>query len=53
MTFFLKGFRQKITFGRDPDPDEPLKWIPHVNPFRYATDAAYPTEGLRKAGLMA
>ncbi|GMV14414.1 MAG: hypothetical protein AMXMBFR56_26380 [Polyangiaceae bacterium] len=48
---FLGIFQQKITFGRVPDPDEPLAYLLHVNPFARPEDAAYMADGLRKAGL--
>lgn len=50
---FLSDFRDRITFGRDPEPGEPLRWILHVNPFRREEDAALLARGLRAAGLAA
>lgn len=48
---FLRVFRRKITFGRAPDPDEPVRWVLHVNPMRRPEDRAYLLEGLDRAGL--
>jgi TolB-like protein len=48
---FLADFTEKITFGRTPEPGEPLRWILHVNPFRHEEDAEYLAESLRWAGL--
>lgn len=48
---FLADFTDKITFGRRPDPGEPLRWIQHVNPFRDAERLAVLGGGLRLAGL--
>ncbi len=50
---FLADFTEKITFGRAPDPGEPLRWTLHVNPFRSQEDADYLVESLRLAGLPA
>jgi tetratricopeptide (TPR) repeat protein len=50
---FLADFEEKITFGRAPEPGEPLRWVMHVNPFRREDDAEYLAEGLRLAGLAA
>jgi TolB-like protein/tetratricopeptide (TPR) repeat protein len=47
---FLREFQQKITFGRTPEPDEPLRFLLHVNPFAREQDADYLLDGLRKAG---
>lgn len=51
VALFLETFREKITFGREPDADEPLRYLLHVNPFAQREDVAYLVEGLRKAGL--
>jgi TolB-like protein/two-component SAPR family response regulator len=48
---FLDEFRKKITFGRAPEPGEPVRWVLHVNSFMRAEDADYLTEGMAKAGL--
>ena len=53
MDMFLSDFVEKITFGRAPEPGEPLRWLLHVNPFRRAEDAAVLTRGLALAGLVA
>jgi TolB-like protein len=48
---FLADFDERVTFGRAPDPGEPLRWLLHVNPFRRAEDVERITTGLRLAGL--
>ena len=51
MEKFLTTFEEKITFGRQPEPGEHLRWIQHVNPFRRREDAAIVERALRLAGL--
>jgi hypothetical protein len=48
---FLSTFREKITFGRDPEPGEPIRWILHVNPFRHERDTEHVRTTLTAAGL--
>lgn len=48
---FRESFRRLITFGRAPAPDEPARWVLHVNPFRNPADTEHLAEGLRRAGL--
>lgn len=48
---FVEVFREKITFGREPRPGEPLDYLLHVNPFSRDCDRERLVEGLRKAGL--
>jgi TolB-like protein/tetratricopeptide (TPR) repeat protein len=48
---FLLDFREKIVFGRAPEPGEPLRWLMHINPFRRPEDAARLEKGVRLAGL--
>jgi hypothetical protein len=48
---FLQEFQKKITFGRAPEPGEPVRWVLHVNPFMRPEDADFLTEGMAKAGL--
>jgi hypothetical protein len=50
---FLEEVDQRITFGRVPEPGEPLRWLLHVNPFRRDEDASRLARGLRAAGLEA
>jgi len=50
---FQAMFVDRITFGRQPDPGEPLRWLLHVNPFRHDSDAQRLTVGVRAAGLEA
>jgi TolB-like protein/tetratricopeptide (TPR) repeat protein len=53
LEMFLADFVEKITFGRPPEPGEPLRWLLHVNPFRRPGDADHFARGLRLAGLLA
>jgi hypothetical protein len=48
---FLAELVEKITFGRAPEPGEPLRWVLQVNPFRREEDAARFARGLAAAGL--
>lgn len=48
---FLTKFRQRITFGRAPEPGEPARWLAHVNPLVRPQDLAQLLEGVRLAGL--
>lgn len=48
---FRRELREKVLFGREPEPGEALRWILHVNPFRRAEDEAWIVQALRKAGL--
>ena len=48
---FLDAFGERVTFGRLPEPGEPLRWLLHVNPFRRAEDMNRLARGLRLAGL--
>lgn len=53
LDMFAADFVEKITFGRTPDPGEPLRWMLHVNPFRRNQDAELLSRGLTLAGLAA
>ena len=48
---FLSQLGDRITYGRPPDPGEPLRWLLHVNPFRRTQDIDRLEQGLRLAGL--
>jgi TolB-like protein/tetratricopeptide (TPR) repeat protein len=48
---FLSQLGDRITYGRPPDPGEPLRWLLHVNPFRRPEDIDRFEQGLRLAGL--
>ena len=48
---FLATLRDRVLFGRDPEPGEPLRWLAHVNPFRRDEDIDRLARGLRLAGL--
>jgi TolB-like protein/Tfp pilus assembly protein PilF len=50
---FMADFQERITFGREPEPGEPLRWLQHVNPFRREDDFHHFALGLRAAGLQA
>jgi TolB-like protein len=53
LTRFLDAFSERVAFGREPEPGEPLRWLLHVNPFRRVEDAGRLARGLRLAGLEA
>jgi tetratricopeptide (TPR) repeat protein len=48
---FLADFTSRITFGRQPEAGEPLRWLLHVNPFRDPADGDRLARALRAAGL--
>lgn len=48
---FREIFTEKITFGREARPGEPLDYLLHVNPFSRDADRERLLGGLRKAGL--
>jgi TolB-like protein/Tfp pilus assembly protein PilF len=48
---FVNHFRRNITFGREPEPGEALRWVLHVNPLRRDEDRRLLEEGLVRAGL--
>ena len=51
LELFLSELVEKITFGRAPEPGEPLRWVLQVNPFRREEDVSRLTRGLALAGL--
>ncbi|MES2921217.1 MAG: hypothetical protein V4819_06715 [Verrucomicrobiota bacterium] len=51
LTEFHRLFRERITFGKASTPDEPLRWLLHVNPFRREEDLEHFSESLRLAGI--
>ena len=48
---FLGLFRRRITFGRTPGPEEPVRWLMHVNPIRRPEDQELLLDGLARAGF--
>lgn len=48
---FEETFVEKITFGRAPEPGEPLRWLEQVNPFRDPAPLATLSDALHTAGL--
>lgn len=48
---FLDLFRRRITPGRSPGPDEPVRWLMHVNPIRRPEDQAFLLHGFSRAGF--
>jgi len=48
---FLETFREKISFGREPEPGEPVRWYFQLNPFRLESDRKRVRESLALAGL--
>ncbi len=51
LTEFRQVFTERIAGGRTPEPDEPMRWLLHVNPFRRQEDLEHLAEGVRLAGL--
>jgi TolB-like protein/tetratricopeptide (TPR) repeat protein len=49
---FQKEFRDKISFGRDPEPGEALRWAVQVEPFRRIEDSQHMPHALRDAGII-
>jgi TolB-like protein/Tfp pilus assembly protein PilF len=41
-------FRRLITFGREPEPGESVRWLLDVNPYRREEDVAFLLDGLRR-----
>jgi len=48
---FLCEYRDKIAFGREPQPGEPLTWAVQVEPFRRIEDSQHMPDILRDAGI--
>ena len=48
---FLREYRDKIAFGREPQPDEALAWAIQVEPFRRIADSRRMPDALREAGI--
>ncbi|HEY5704766.1 MAG TPA: hypothetical protein VIS96_04250 [Terrimicrobiaceae bacterium] len=48
---FHKNFVQRITFGREPEPGEAMRWLVHVNPYRREEDRDHFIKGMQLAGL--
>ncbi len=48
---FLGEYRDKIAFGREPEPGEPLRWVVQVEPFRRIRDSKHMPNALRDAGV--
>ncbi len=48
---FLSLFQRRITFGRPPEADEPVRWLLHVNPIRRPEDREYLLKGWADAGF--
>ena len=49
---FEREYRDKIAFGREPDPGEALRWAVQVEPFRRLEDAQLMPDVLREAGIV-
>lgn len=50
MATYHESFRRLITFGREPEPDEPVRWVLDINPFRRTEDVDMIVEGFRLLG---
>lgn len=48
---FLREYRDKIAFGREPQPGEALSWAVQVEPFRRIEDSRHMPDALREAGI--
>ena len=48
---FEREYREKIAFGREPQPGEALRWAVQVEPFRNVADSRRMPDMLRDAGL--
>jgi len=48
---FSREYRDKIAFGREPEPGEALTWAVQVEPFRRLDDSRRMPEALRDAGI--
>ena len=44
---YATGFRELITFGREPEPGEPIRWMLDVNPYRRQEDTDFLLQGLQ------
>lgn len=49
-TTYQEEFRKRITFGREPEPGEPLRWFLDVNPYRRQEDIDFMIESFRMLG---
>jgi TolB-like protein/tetratricopeptide (TPR) repeat protein len=48
---FVREYRNKIAFGREPEPNEPLRWAVQVEPFRDIEHSRRLPDALRDAGI--
>ena len=48
---FVREYRDKIAFGREPAPGEALTWAVQVEPFRRIEDSRHMPDALRVAGI--
>ncbi len=48
---FVREYRHKIAFGREPEPREPLTWVVQVEPFRCIADSRHMPDILSDAGI--
>ena len=44
---YATGFRELITFGREPEPGEPIRWLLDVNPYRRQEDVDFLLQGFQ------
>jgi TolB-like protein/Tfp pilus assembly protein PilF len=47
---YRDAFRERITFGREPQPGEAVRWMIEVNPYRRDQDATVLLDGFRLLG---
>ena len=48
---FIREYRSKIAFGREPEPGEPLQWVVQVEPYRDIQHSRRMPDALRNAGI--
>ena len=49
---FVREYREKIAFGREPEPGEALTWAIQVEPFRRMEDSRRMPDALRDVGIV-
>jgi TolB-like protein/tetratricopeptide (TPR) repeat protein len=49
---FVREYRDKIAFGREPEAGEALRWAVQVEPFRRIEDSRHMPDTLRRAGIV-
>lgn len=47
---YIEAFRERITYGREPEPGEAVRWLLDTNPYRREEDRELIREGFRMLG---